>query len=91
MAKFDGYVQYIGRGGNISEVSRTGNEVMAVGMNIPDVNRYVNNPSERLKVYVKGIIRDGKEHIFIQANDQTLVTYVREPDGTFSEHHDIPS
>lgn len=91
MSKFDGYVQYIGRGGGISEVHRAGSEVMAVGMEIPGLSHYVTNPSERLKVYVKGIIRDGKEHIFIQVNGETIATYVREPDGTFSEHHDIPS
>ena len=59
---------------------------LGVGLN---VNREQGEET-LLRTYLKGIMRDGLEHVFIHVNDETVMTLVVQPDGSIERRHDIP-
>ena len=66
-------------------VWRENSLAMGVGLN---VNR--GHDEQPLRTYVKAIVRDGLEHVFINVNDRNILTLVVQQDGSVTEHHDIP-
>ena len=62
----------------------------AIGVQIARLGQ--DNPHEpSVRVGLKAIMRDGREHIFVNLNGSNLLTLVLEEDGAVTERRDIPT
>ena len=73
-----------------NSLTRKGRQAMGVGLSLDNNHRNRSIFSDPT-AYIKVIVRDGKEHFFVQALGEVLVTLVHDGDGKFSKHYDIPN
>ncbi len=70
-----------------NQIHRSDPRAIGAGIKVLDPTQPHKAP---LRVYLKAIVRDGLEHIFVYVNDENLATLVLE-DGKVVHRHDLPS